>query len=61
MTMKTEKTKKEKVEKNWAFTKVNLTHDEFVAGIRTAEKGPFYTIEEVQIIRNKWRESKKNP
>ncbi len=59
--MKVEKTKQEKVEKNWALPGVNLTHDEFVAGIHLAEKGPFYTIEEVQIIRNQCRELKKNP
>lgn len=57
--MKVEKTKKEKEEKNWALPGVNLTHNEFVAGIHKAEEGPFYTIEEVQILRNQWRESKK--
>jgi hypothetical protein len=55
--MKTEKTIKEK---NWVLPGVNLTHEEFVAGIRKAEEGPFYTIEEVQIIRNQWRNSKKD-
>lgn len=57
--MKAERTKKEKKEKNWALPEVNLTLDEFVAGIHKAEEGPFYTHEEVQIIRNQWRDSKK--
>jgi len=55
--MKAEKIKKEK---NWALPGVNLTLEEFVAGIHKAEEGPFYTLDEVQILRNQWRESKKN-
>jgi hypothetical protein len=58
--MKTVKTKKETKEKNWALPGVKLTHEGFVAGIRKAEEGPFYTLEEVQIMRNQWRNSKKN-
>lgn len=58
--MKAEKTKKEKKEKNWALPGVNLTHDEFVAGIHKAEEGPFCTLEEMQILRNQWRNSKKD-
>ena len=58
--MKAEKTKKEKKEKNWTLPGVNLTLDEFVAGIHKAEEGPFYTAEEVQILRNQWRVSKKD-
>ena len=57
--MKAEKIKKEKRGKNWTLQGVNLTLDEFVAGIHKAEEGPFYTLEEVQILRNQWRESKK--
>jgi len=57
--MKAEKTKKEKKEKDWTLTGVNLSYEEFDAGIHKAEEGPFYTIEEVQIIRNQWRDSKK--
>ena len=56
--MKAEKTKKEEKEKNWALPGVNLTLDEFVAGIHQAEEGPFFTLEEMQILRNKWRNSK---
>jgi len=58
--MKAERTKKEKKEKNWTLPGVNLTHEEFVAGINKAEEGPFYTLEEMQTIRNQWRDSKKN-
>jgi hypothetical protein len=58
--MKAERTKKEKKEKNWSIPGVNLTHEEFVAGIHKAEEGPFYTLEQMQTIRNQWRDSKKN-
>jgi hypothetical protein len=56
--MKAVKTKKEKEEKNWALPGVKLTHEEFLEGIHAAEKGPFFPIEEIQIMRNQWRESK---
>jgi hypothetical protein len=55
------KTVKRKKEKSWVLPGVKLTHEEFVAGIRKAEEGPFYTIEEVQSMRNQWRNSEKNP
>ena len=58
--MKAEKTKNDKKNKNWALSGVNLTLDEFVAGIHKAEEGPFYTIEEMQLLRNQWRNSKKD-
>ena len=58
--MKAEKTKKGQKERNWVLPGVNLTLDEFVAGIHKAEEGPFFTHEEVQIIRNQWRDSKKD-
>ena len=58
--MKTVINKKQKEEKSWALPGVKLTHEEFVAGIHKAEEGPFYTIEEVQKMRNQWRNSKKN-
>ena len=58
--MKTIKTIKEAEEKDWTTPGVKLTHEEFVAGIRKAEEGPFYSLEEVQIIRKQWREKKKN-
>lgn len=58
--MKTVINKKQKEEKSWALPGVKLTHEEFAAGIHKAEEGPFYTIEEVQKMRNQWRNSKKN-
>jgi len=58
--MKTIKTKKKAEEKNWTLPGVKLTHEEFLEGIRKAEEGPFYTLEEVQKMRKKWRDSKKN-
>jgi len=58
--MKTEIIKKDKRDKNWSLPGVNLTLDEFVAGIQKAEEGPFYTLEEMQILRNQWRNSKKD-
>lgn len=57
--MRTLKTTKPETEpKNWILPGVKLTHYEFVAGIRNAGKGPFYTIEEVKLMRNQWRNSK---
>lgn len=50
--MKTEKTRNEKEENNWALPEVNHTPEEFAAGIHLAEEGPFYTLEEVQILRS---------
>ena len=58
--MKTEILKKDKRDKNWTLPGVNLTLDEFVAGIHKAEEGPFYTLEEMKILRNQWRNSKKD-
>lgn len=58
--MKAEKTRNEIEENNWALPRVNLTPEEHLAGINLAEEGPFYTLEEVQILRNQWRNSKKD-
>ena len=58
--MKAEKTRNENEETNWALPGVFLTTEEFVAGIHLAEEGPFYTLEEVHILRNQWRNSKKD-
>ena len=58
--MKAEKTRNELEENNWVLPEVNHTPEEFVAGIHLAEEGPFYTLEEVQILRNQWRNSKKD-
>jgi hypothetical protein len=51
---------KETEEKCWTEAGIKLTHEEFIAGIRKAEEGPFYTFEELQALRKKWRSSKKN-
>jgi hypothetical protein len=47
-------------EKNWTHQGVKLTHEEFVAGIKKAEDGPFYTFEEMQELRKQWRKQRKN-
>lgn len=44
--------------KSWVLPGVKLTHKEFIEGIRKAEEGPFYTLEEIQEMRKKWRKSK---
>ena len=60
--MRTVKTTKPEIEqKSWVLPGLKLTHDEFIAGIHKAGKGPFHTIEEVQSLRDQWRNSKKNP
>ena len=51
--MRTVKTKKEK---NWTRPGVKLSHDEFMAGIKKAEEGPFYTLEESQSHFETWKE-----
>ncbi len=58
--MKAVKTKKKREEKSWALPGTKLTPEEFIAKIRKAEEGPFYTLEEVQKMRKQWRGSKKN-
>ena len=58
--MKAEKTRNEIEENNWALPGVNITPEELLAGIHLAEVGPFYTLEEVQILRSQWRNSKKD-
>ncbi len=52
--MKTATTK----EKNWTRPGVKLTHEEFIAGIKEAEKGPFYTIDEFESRFDKWKQEK---
>jgi predicted transcriptional regulator len=37
---------------------VKLTHEEFVAGIRKAEEGPFYTPEEFESRFAIWKKEK---
>lgn len=40
---------------NWALPGEPITLDEFKAGIKEAEKGPFHTIEESKKILEEWR------
>ena len=53
--MKAVKTKKEPEKESWACPGIELTREEFGDGIHKTEKGPFYTLEEVIKIRNRWR------
>ena len=55
--MKTAKTKSTK-EINWAIPDQTITHDEFMAAIRKAEEGPFYTIEESMKMLEEWRKKR---
>ena len=53
------KTIKSKEPGSWALPGDPITLDEFKAGIKKAEKGPFYTINEAKKIIDEWR-SKRN-
>ena len=53
------KIKKQKKEsKNWILPGLSLSRDEFVAGIRKAERGPFYTIQESMEHFEQWMKSR---
>ena len=54
------RTVKTKEEKNWVLPGVKLTHEEFMAGIKKAEEGPFYTLEEMKDLRKQWRNQRKS-
>lgn len=41
--------------KSWALPGDSISLEEFKEGIREAEKGPFYTIEESKKIIAEWR------
>jgi hypothetical protein len=57
--MKDLKTKvKNKDPKNWILPDNTLSQDEFLAGIRKAEKGPFYTIQESMEHFEQWIKSR---
>jgi len=49
------KTIKGKEPRNWAIPGDPITLEEFKAGIKDAEKGPFYTISEAKKIIDEWR------
>lgn len=42
----------------WALPGEPISIDEFKAGIKEAEKGPFYTIEESKKILAEWRKKR---
>jgi hypothetical protein len=46
---------KNKEKGSWALPGDPISLDEFKAGIKEAEKGPFYTIEESKKILAEWR------
>jgi predicted transcriptional regulator len=56
--MKSVKPIKKAEEKDWTTPGVKLTHEEFVAGIRKAEEGPFFTPEEFESRFEKWKKKK---
>jgi hypothetical protein len=55
--MKAVKTKEVK-KRNWAIPGQTVTHEEFMAAIRKAEKGPFMTNQEFKDRFYKWRKDK---
>ncbi len=58
--MKEIKTKKsKKKEKNWSLPGTKLTQDEFEEGIRKAEEGPFYTVQESMEHFESWMKNRK--
>ena len=52
------KTVKTKQEKNWTLPGVKLTHEEFLAGIKKAKEGLFYSPEEFESRFDKWKKEK---
>lgn len=37
---------------------LNMTHEEFMARVRKAEEGPFYTLEEIKQKMQEWKAQK---
>ncbi|MFW5657387.1 MAG: hypothetical protein ACOC0C_07185, partial [Bacteroidota bacterium] len=52
------KTKHKINKKKWAVPGNDLSLTEFKKGIKNAEKGPFYTIEEAQQLISEWRKKR---
>ena len=52
------RTLKIKEKDKWAIPGEPITVDEFKAGIKEAEKGPFFTIDESKKILQEWRKPK---
>lgn len=40
---------------------LNMTQEEFVARVRKAEEGPFYTLDEIKQKMQEWKAQKFNP
>ncbi|MBT3422137.1 MAG: hypothetical protein HOA61_09190 [Bacteroidetes bacterium] len=51
---------KEHIEQNinWILPEKNLSHDEFLAGIKKAENGSFHSVQESMDNFEKWLKSK---
>ena len=45
---------------NWALPNQTVSPDEFMAAIKEAEKGPFYTVQESMQHFEEWMNSRKN-
>lgn len=50
---------KVKIKRNLALPGEPMSHEEFMSLIKEAEKGPFYTLEEVITKMNEWKKSLK--
>lgn len=46
---------KSREKENWALPGSPISQDEFKSGIKKAEKGPFYTVEESKKLLEEWR------
>ena len=44
--------------KTWILPENTISQDEFIAGIREAEKGPFYTVQESMEHFEQWMKSR---
>lgn len=49
---------KPKEKDNWALPGNPISHNEFKDGIKKAEEGPFYTLEESKNMLEEWRKKK---
>jgi len=49
---------KTKEKGNWALPGNPIPHNEFKDGIKNAEEGPFYTLEESKNMLEEWRKKK---
>jgi predicted transcriptional regulator len=56
--MKTKEVRISAKRKSWAIPGESLTMEEFKHGIKEAEKGPFYTIEESKSMIEQWRKKR---